>query len=332
MLFPHRFPLRLPWLCTLLALVAIDGGGTEPPRANAVVAADGSGDFTSLQEAINAAPHGADAGVSRWVIAVRAGTYRERIYVQRERGRMLIRGDGAADTIIEYDLHANLSGPDDKAIGTFRTPTVQIDGDDMIWEDITLSNTAGPVGQALALRADGDRLIFRRCRFLGWQDTVLLNRGRQYFEDCYIEGHVDFIFGAATAWFQDCRIHVKRNGYITAASTPQEQPHGFILADCTITAEPGIDFYLGRPWRDHAATIFLRCVLPAELNAAGWHNWRKTHAEQTARYAEGQNTGPGARTEGRVGWVRQLAPADVSALQPDSVLGAADGWRPAHRK
>ena len=144
-------------------------------------------------------------GDPRWVIFVKKGVYRERVYVQRERGNMLILGEEAATTIVTYDLHANIAGPDGKPIGTFRTPTVQVDGDDMIWENLTIANGAGepgprpngpPVAQALALRVDGDRVVFKRCRFLGFQDTILLNRGRHYFADSYIEGHVDFIFGA----------------------------------------------------------------------------------------------------------------------------------------
>src|ERR1035437_2601045 len=187
---------------------------------DATVALDGSGQFTSVQEAISAAPMNTNPAAPRWVIFVKPGTYHERVYVQRERGHLRIVGEDAAKTVISYDLEAKVLGHDGKPIGTFRPPTVQIDGDDMIWENLTLANTAGPVGQALALRVDGDRVVFNHCRFLGWQDTVLVNRGRQYFADCYIEGHVDFIFGAATAYFDRCKIHCLLNGYITAASTP----------------------------------------------------------------------------------------------------------------
>ena len=124
-------------------------------------------------------------------------------------------------------------------------------------ENITFENSAGPVGQALAIRVDGDRAVFRNCRFLGWQDTLFLNRGRQYFEDCYIQGHVDFIFGAATAFFERCHIHCLRNGYIAAASTYDYYPYGFVFSNCKITGEPDVKTYLGRPWRDFANTIYL---------------------------------------------------------------------------
>ncbi len=297
-------------------------------RPDAVVASDGSGDYTSLQEAISAAPMRTDPALPRWEIFVRNGVYRERIYVQRERGHLRIVGEDAQHTVIQFDLHANVPGPDGKPIGTFRTPTVQIDGDGMIWENLTIANTAGPVGQALALRADGDRLEFRRCRFLGWQDTILLNRGRHYFEDCYIEGHVDFIFGAATAWFQNCDIHVLRNGYITAASTPVGQPHGFVFADCRITGAEGVVAYLGRPWRDFAATIFLRTKMSAVVRAEGWHNWKKPHAEATVRYAEFGSTGAGASLANRVSWARALTADEAAQFTSATVLSGGDNWSP----
>lgn len=299
-----------------------------PAKADVTVAADGSGHYTSLQEAISSAPMKTDPATPRWVIFVKAGTYNERIYVQRERGNIHILGEDATKTIVAYHLNANLPGEDGKPIGTFRTPTVQVDGDGMLWENITLANTAGPVGQALALRADGDRLEFRKVRFLGWQDTLLVNRGRHYFEDCYIEGHVDFIFGAATAFFNRCHIHVLRNGYITAASTPKEQDHGYVFADCRITGEAGVKTYLGRPWRDFAKTIFLRTEMSAAVHPAGWHNWDKPAAELTTFYAEFGSTGPGANAAARVPWTRPLSAEHAAGLTPRAVLGGTDGWDP----
>ena len=214
--------------------------------ADAVVAADGSGQYKSVQEAISAAPMRTGAADPSWVILVKPGTYQERVYVQRERGNITVTGEDAEKTIITFNLNATLPGPDGKPIGTFRTPTVQIDGDGMVWENLTIANSAGPVGQALALRVDGDRVVFKHCRFLGWQDTILVNRGRHYFADCYIEGHVDFIFGAATAYFERCHIHCLKDGYITAASTPEGQAHGFVFADCQITGADGRE-NLSRP-------------------------------------------------------------------------------------
>jgi pectinesterase len=324
-----------PWLLLpLLAVVAF----AAPVKPDAIVAADGSGDFTSVQDAISAAPMRTGHDDPRWFILVRPGTYRERIHVQRERGNILVRGEDAARTVIVFDQHANLPGPDGKPIGTFRTPTVWIDADGMMWEDITLANDAGrpgpragapPVAQALALRVDGDRVVFRRCRFLGWQDTILLNRGRQYFEDCYIEGHVDFIFGGATAYFARCHVHCLADGYITAASTPEGTAHGYVFADCRITGADGVRTYLGRPWRDFARTVFLRTEMSAAVRPEGWHNWNKPHAETTTFYAEYGSTGPGANEAARVPWAKPLTAEQAAALTPAAVLGGADGWNPA---
>src|SRR6185436_18258150 len=194
---------------------------------------------------------------SRWVIFIKAGTYRELVYVQHEKRFVTLVGEDPARTILTFDLAATRPGPDGLPIGTFRTPSTQIDADDFVAENLTFENSAGPVGQALAVRVDGDRAVFRNCRFLGWQDTILLNRGRQYFENCYIEGHVDFIFGAATAWFERCRIHALRDGYITAASTPADVAFGFVFSHATISGAPNVKTYLGRPWRAHSSVTFL---------------------------------------------------------------------------
>ncbi len=308
------------------------------PPPDATVATDGSGQYTSLQDAISAAPMRTGSTDPRWVIFVKAGTYRERVYVQRERGRIAVIGEDAEKTILTYDLNANLPGPDGKPIGTFRTPTLQVDGDGMIWENLTIANDAGrpgprpdgpPVAQALALRADGDRLEFRHCRFLGWQDTILVNRGRHYFADCYIEGHVDFIFGAATAYFDRCHIHCLKDGYITAASTPEGQPDGFVFADGKITGVEGVKTYLGRPWRNYARTVFLRTEMSAVVRAEGWHNWNKPDAEKTTHYAEFGSTGSGAAPGSRVPWARSLTLPEAKALTVQLVLGGPDHWSPA---
>ena len=300
-------------------------------KADTIVALDGSGQYKSVQDAISSAPMRTDPAAPRWVILVKAGTYNERIYVQRERGNIHVIGEDRAKTVIAYNLNANLPGPDGKPIGTFRTPTVQIDGDGMLWENLTLANTAGPVGQALALRADGDRLEFRQVSFLGWQDTILVNRGRHYFEDCYIEGHVDFIFGGATAYFHRCHIHALKDGYLTAASTPKDTAHGYVFADCKVTGADGAKTFLGRPWRNFAKTVFLRTEMSANVRPEGWNNWGKPDAEQTTFYAEFGSTGPGANDAARVKWAKPLTAADAAELTPAKVLGGGDGWNPAVR-
>jgi pectinesterase len=225
-----------------------------------------------------------------------------------------------------------MPGSDGKPIGTFRTPSTTIDADDFTAENLTFENSAGPFGQALAIRVDGDRATFRNCRFLGNQDTILLNRGRQYFEDCYIAGTTDFIFGGATAFFENCDIHCLKSSFITAAATPDFQPFGFVFSDCRITAEPGVEMYLGRPWRDFAAVAFLNTEMPAAIRAAGWHNWDQPKRERTARYVEFGNTGPGANTSERVKWSRQLSDAEAAEITPERVLRGNDDWAPAGKE
>ena len=220
---------------------------------------------------------------------------------------------------------------DGKPIGTFRTPSTTIDADDFSAENITFENSAGPVGQALAIRVDGDRATFRNCRFLGWQDTMFLNRGRQYFENCYIAGHVDFIFGAATAWFEKCQIHCLRNGYIAAASTPVDQPFGFVFSNCKITGEnPDVKTFLGRPWRIYASTVYLNCEMSAVVRPEGWSDWKKPEAHTTARYAEFNSTGDGASPANRPGWTRQLRKSEAQKISVQKVLVGTDGWNPGN--
>lgn len=313
----------------LLLLFFLPGSVCEAKGApvELVVAADGSAKYKTVQEAVMAVPAGtADSPV---VIRIKPGTYREIVYVQREKRFFKFVGEDASKTIITYDLNANIKGVDGKPIGTFRTPSVQIDADDFTAENITFENSAGPVGQALAVRVDGDRVVFRNCRFLGWQDTILLNRGRHYFEDCYIAGHVDFIFGAATAFFERCRIHALKDGYLTAASTPDNQPFGFVFSRCKITAEtPNVKTYLGRPWRAYSAVTFLDTEMPESVRPEGWHNWNFPEREKSVRYAEFGSNGPGARAAARVPWARKLTKAEAKAITRQKVLAGTDGWSP----
>lgn len=305
---------------------AIPGRAAVKP-VNLVVAADGSGQFTNVQAAIMSVPSG--SRTNPVVIHIKPGTYRELIYVQREKRFFHLAGENPATTVITYDLYAGLTNFDGKPIGTFRTPTALIDADDFTAENITFENSAGAVGQALAIRADGDRAAFRHCRFLGWQDTMLLNRGRQYFENCTICGHVDFIFGAATAWFEECHIRCLGDGYITAASTPADQAYGFVFSNCTITGDkPETRTYLGRPWRLQASTIFLNTEMSEVVRPEGWNDWKKPEAHRTARYAEYDSTGPGSDSRQRVDWARQLTKAEAEEITPGKVLGGTDDWNP----
>ncbi len=296
-------------------------------QTNLYVAADGSAPFKSVQAAIMAVPSGSRENPV--VIHIAPGTYKELIYLQREKRFFRLVGENPTNTILSYDLYAGITNAEGHPIGTFKTPATTIDADDFTAENLTFENSAGPVGQALAIRVDGDRASFRHCRFLGWQDTILLNRGRQYFDDCYICGHVDFIFGAATAWFQNCEIHALRSGYLTAASTPVDSPFGFVFSHCQITGEPGVKTFLGRPWRLYASTIYLNCEMSDVVRPEGWNDWKKPEAHTTARYAEFHGTGPGASPENRPAWIKQLTPAEAKKISVQKVLGGADGWDPA---
>ena len=307
-----------------LVIVATITQALANPRVDAVVSASGTGDYKTVQEAINKVPQTTTAD-KPWIILVKPGTYKELVHAQREKRFVHLVGEDPQKTIITYGLFAGMKGPDGLNIGTFRTPTVMIDADDFTLEKLTLENSAGPVGQAIALRVDGDRVTFRDCNFIGFQDTILLNRGRQSFEDCTISGAVDFIFGGATALFNRCTLHCVRDGYITAASTPAETAYGFVFTHCIITAAQGAKVYLGRPWRPHASTSFINTQMSERIRPEGWHNWGKPENEKTARYSEVGSTGPGADPEHRVKWVRPLAAKQVERLSPSQIL---NGWTP----
>lgn len=306
---------------TVAAMVAsVDG------PIDIVVAQDGSGHFRTVQEAVMSVPAGTAARPV--VIHIKPGTYRELIYVQREKRYFRFVGDDPLRTVLTFDLHANMTGLDGKPIGTFRTPSTTIDADDFMAENVTFENAAGPKGQALAIRVDGDRAVFRNCRFVGWQDTVFLDRGRQDFEDCYITGHVDFIFGASTAFFERCHVHVRGSGFITAASTPFDVPYGFVFARGRITGDKDARTYLGRPWRDHAATAFLETEMSDAVRPEGWHNWDRPDRERTSRYAEYGSRGAGANAGTRVPWATALTEAQARTMTARQVLGGTDGWVP----
>lgn len=287
--------------------VAIDlaGDSTLSPKQaddyDFVVAQDGSGDFTTIQEAIDAVR---DYTPIPRTIFIKSGVYHEKLLIPSWKTDITLIGEDVDNTIIDYD---DYSGKGD--VNTFTSYTARIAGDDISVHNITFRNSAGPVGQALALFVEGDRVMFDNCRFLGNQDTIFAagEESRQYFKDVYIEGTTDFIFGPATAYFENCHIHSKKDSYITAASTPRDVPHGFVFVNCNLTADPEVeDVYLGRPWRDYARTVFIASELGAHIRPEGWHDWSRPEAQRTTFYAEHANTGPGAAREQRVGWSREL--------------------------
>ncbi len=318
-------------------------------HADAIVSADGSGTHATIQAAIDAAPTGA---TKPYVIRIKPGTYREHVVVPDDKPFLTFRGDPdqAAATIVTLGTNINSLGADGRKLPTPDSATVLIHGADFKAENITFENTTKLEEhvQALAFYITGDRAVLRDCRFVGWQDTLRPDSprppntepdvprptatSRQYFVNCYIAGHVDFIYAAGTAVFDHCHVHVRGDGWITAASTPPNAPFGFVFLDCRVTAAPEVKrTYLGRPWRDYAAVAFLRCELPDALDPAGWHNWDRARAEKTVRYAEYKNTGPGARPESRVPWARQLSDDEAKTYTVENILGRDDHWRPAER-
>ena len=285
------------------------------------VARDGTGEFRNIDDAIEVCRAFMDY---HKVIFVKKGIYKEKLIIPSWLTNIEICGEDAEQTVITWDDHANIRTQErPKGMGTFRTYTLKIEGSDITLKNITIENNSARLGQAVALHTEGDLLVFVNCRFIGHQDTVYTGVGgsRQLFRNCYIEGTTDFIFGPGTAWFEDCEIRSKANSYITAASTPKDQPYGYVFNRCRLTADEGIDkVYLGRPWRDYGYTLFMNCDLGSHIRPEGWHHWQKNR-EQTARYLECGNTGTGADTTGRVGWSRQLDKKEAKKITMEEVLG-----------
>ena len=307
----------------LLLLVAVSGTWAQERRDTLVVSRDGTGDFRTLQEAVESARAFMDYTVT---IYVKNGVYKEKVIVPSWVENIDIIGEDRDKTIITYDDHANIN-----KMGTFRTYTVKVEGSDITFKNLTIENNAAQLGQAVALHTEGDRLKFINCRILGNQDTIYTGAKftRLYFKDCYIDGTTDFIFGPSTALFEDCIIHSKRNSYVTAASTPKEAKYGYVFKHCKLTAEPGVDkVYLGRPWRPYAYTLFIECELGKHIVPAGWHNWGKQSNEETARYMEYKNTGEGANVSERVAWSKQLTKKEAEAVTVDAIFSTQSNWNP----
>lgn len=232
-------------------------------------------------------------------------------------------GESRENTILTYDDYSGKPGS--IKIGTSNSYTVLIEGNDFYAENLTFQNTAGPVGQALALNINADRVIINNCSLLGNQDTLFTSAGGKvnYFKDCYIEGTTDFIFGDATTLFENCTIHSKKNSYITAASTRQESSFGYVFKNCKLTADENTtQVYLGRPWKSYAKTVFMNCEMGKHIRPEGWHNWSKPDAEKTAFYAEYNCSGPGFQPEKRVAWSHQLTKEEAKKYTIENILGS----------
>lgn len=315
-----------------IAGLAVDAIGKAIPELaeyirhyDYVVAQDGSGDFFTVQEAINAVP---DFRKNiRTTILVRKGTYKEKVIIPESKINISLIGEDGA--VLTYDGFANKKNVFGEKMGTSGSSGCYIYAPDFYAENITFENSSGPVGQAVACFVSADRAFFKNCRFLGFQDTLYTysKQSRQYYEDCYIEGTVDFIFGWSTAVFNRCHIHSKRDGYVTAPSTDQGKKYGYVFYDCKLTAEPeATKVYLSRPWRPYAQAVFIRCEMGKHILPEGWNNWGKKENEKTAFYAEYESRGEGANLKTRATFSHQLK--NLKGYEIQTVLAGDDGWNP----
>jgi pectinesterase len=291
-----------------------------------VVAKDGSGDFTTIQSAIEACkafPY------DRIRILIKNGVYHEKVFIPSWNTKISLIGENKDSTIITYNDY--FKKIDKGRNSTFYTSTFLVQGNDFHAENLTIENSSGRAGQAVALSVEADRCSFSNCKFLGNQDTLYLagENYRQYFFDCYIEGTTDFIFGEATALFEECTIKCKADSYITAASTPEGIAYGFVFKNCTIEAAPGIkNVYLGRPWRKYAKVVFIDCRMGSFIKPEGWSNWQNTDNYKTVFYAERNSSGGGANILQRVSWSHQLTEIQAAKYNAKNIFSGITGWEP----
>ncbi|HZN06157.1 MAG TPA: pectinesterase family protein, partial [Pyrinomonadaceae bacterium] len=277
--------------CKIIVITLFFAAGTAAQK-RIVVAADGSGDFKTIQQALDHVP---DDNSQRVVIQIKPGTYQEQIRVTGKRD-VTLRGEDARKTVITHRLSALEAGSTRLAF------TAYVNANNFRAENLTFENTFGTGSQAVALFVDAGDAVFENCRFLGWQDTLFVNGSRHFFKDCYIEGHVDFIFGSASAVFENCTIHSKGEGYVTAHyRTSDEEKTGFVFLRCRLTGQDtGKGVYLGRPWRPYARVVFIDSWLGEHIRPQGWDNWRDPAREKTAWFGEYKSSGPGANPKARV--------------------------------
>ncbi|MGQ7947006.1 pectate lyase [Flavobacterium sp. WC2509] len=285
---------------------------------NIVVDQKGNGDFKTIQEAINAAKAYTSKRIN---IFIKDGTYYEKVKIHAWNPNISLIGESREKTIITYDDNFNKI-----ALGrnsTFYTYTVLVEGDDFFCKNLTIKNTSGPIGQAVALNVNANRALFTNCAFLGHQDTLYTSgeASKNYFKDCYIEGTTDFIFGDATVLFENCVINSKSDSYITAASTPKDNTYGYVFKNCKLTADANATkVYLGRPWRPYAKTVFINCEMGKQILAEGWSVWSKSDTEMSSFYAEYKCTGEGFQPKTRVNWSHQLTDAEAKNYTIENIL------------
>lgn len=310
-----KFPINF-----FLFILVLVGKAHAETTYYKIVAQNGSGDYTTIQEAINSVLVYQD---QRSIIFIKPGIYHEKIIIPAAWCNITLLGENAQNTIITYDDNANRNN-----MGTFRSYTLLVQGDGIRLENLTIENSSPIEGQAVALHLEGTESVITNCRILGNQDTIFTGNqyGRFYFEQCYIEGTTDFIFGPATCWFEKCIIHSKKSSYITAASTPADHPFGYIFNQCNLTGEQGLKVYLGRPWRKAAYTLFMNCEIGEHICPEGWHNWDNPENEKTVRYMEYNNSGKGSGTDNRVKWASTLIKAEADKITLQAVFPDLMKW------
>lgn len=298
------------------------------------VAQDGSGDYTTIQGAVNAVR---DLSQEPVTIFIKKGIYPEKLIIPSWKEKISLVGEDKENTIITNNDYSGKENPGGKdAFGrskfsTYTSYTVLVQGNDFTAENLTIENTAGRVGQAVALHIEADRCVIKNCKLLGKQDTlyVATANSRQYYKDCYIEGTTDFIFGEATVVFENCTIKSLTNSYITAAATSPQQKYGFVFLNCHLIAAADVTkIYLGRPWRPYAKTVFINTKMDSPVAPAGWDNWRNPENEKTVLYAEYNSSGAGANPTERVKWSKQLTAKEVKLYLLSNIFVGTPHWLP----
>lgn len=299
------------------------------PYIKITVAKDGSGDFTSIQKAIHSVR---DLGPSEALIFIKSGTYHEKVAIPSSKHKITLEGEDKDKTIITNNDFSGKPDASGEKMTTFNSYTLLVMGDDIKISNLTILNSSCNEGQAVALHVEGDRFIIKNSSILGCQDTfyAATNHSRQYFENCYIEGTTDFIFGQATVVFKNCTIKSLADSYITAAATEESQRYGFVFFDCRLTSKEGITkVYLGRPWRPYAKTVFINTQMEKHILPEGWNPWKGDKMfpdkEKTAFYAEFNSKGDGANTKYRVRWSHQLNQKDLKNYTLAKIF---NNWKP----
>ena len=290
-----------------------------------IVAQDGSGNYTSVQSALDAIPSNNNEKVT---VYIKKGIYKERIIVDATKNNISLIGEGQNNTVLTFNDHAGTRAANGDTLNTWTCASCFIYGNDFHAENITFENNAGfTAGQAVALRIEGNRASFYNCAMKGFQDVLFLsgNGVKHFFKDCYIEGTTDFIFGSATAVFKNCHIHSKKNSHVTAASTNSIIPFGFVFFNCKLTADTNVNkVSLGRPWSPTASVTYINCSMDKHIIPEGWNNWKNPNNEATARYAEYKSYGEAANPDARVKWSKQLSDDEVKKYTIENILGHWD--------